>query len=200
MTELELYKYITDNNIEWRCEDHEGESDVLIFPRLHEIEDFNNLLHVSILDEGGISIAMLKGYFAIWMKDICERYGINMENVFIKAEGTTISGTNSKFTHTTNRLTYNGAFTNSFLVTANATARSGGTNQVISIGIAKNGVIIDESEGIIRTTTSNVEHGGSTQAVLEMVANDYVELFVKNTSSTAIRITDFNFNVIKIPV
>ena len=114
--------------------------------------------------------------------------------------GTTTSGTNSKFTHTTNRLTYNGAFTNSFLVTLNATARSGGTNQSISIGVAKNGTIVADSEGIIRTATSNVEHGGSTQTVVELVANDYVELFVRNTSSTDIRITDFNFNVIKIPV
>ena len=126
--------------------------------------------------------------------------GVPNTNVFIKATGTTTSGTNSKFTHTTNRLTYNGAFTNSFLVTVNATVRSGGTNQSISIGVAKNGTIIAESEGIIRTATANVEHGGSTQAVLEMVSTDYVELFVKNTSSTDIRVTDFNFNVVKIPV
>jgi len=80
------------------------------------------------------------------------------------------------------------------------TARSAGVNQIISIGVAKNGTIITESEGIIRTTTSNVEHGGSTQAVVELVANDYVELYVRNTSSTDIRVTDFNFNVVKIPV
>jgi len=120
--------------------------------------------------------------------------------VWVKASGTTTSGTNSKFTHTTNRLTYNGAFTNSFLVTINATTRSASANQSISIGVAKNGTIIAESEGIIRTTTSNVEHGGSTQAVLEMVANDYVELFVRNTNSADVRVTDFNFNVVKIPV
>jgi hypothetical protein len=126
--------------------------------------------------------------------------GVSNVNVWVKATGTTTSGTNSKFTHTTNRLTYNGAFTSSFLVTLNATVRSGGTNQLISIGVAKNGTAIAESEGIIRTTTANVEHGGSTQAVVEMVANDYVELYVRNTSSTDIRVTDFNFNVVKIPV
>jgi hypothetical protein len=72
-------------------------------------------------------------------------------------------------------------------VSLNATVRCSTSNQNISIGIAKNGTIIAESEGIIRTATSNVEHGGSTQAVLEMVANDYVELFVRNTGSTDIR-------------
>ncbi len=126
--------------------------------------------------------------------------GVANANVWVKADGTTTSGTNSKFTHTTNRLTYDGAFTNSFLVTLNATVRSAGTSQSISIGVAKNGTIIAESEGIIRTATANVEHGGSTQAVLEMASTDYVELYVRNTSSTDIRVTDFNFNVVKIPV
>jgi hypothetical protein len=148
----------------------------------------------------GISNTSTKGFMYMLNNTTDTAIGVPNTNTFVKATGTTTSGTNSKFTHTTNRLTYNGAFTNSFLVTVNATVRSGGTNQSISIGVAKNGTTIAESEGIIRTATANVEHGGSTQAVLEMVANDYVELFVKNTSSTDIRVTDFNFNVIKIPV
>lgn len=148
----------------------------------------------------GITNTSTKGFMYMLNNATDTTIGVPNTNVFIKATGTTTSGTNSKFTHTTNRLTYNGAFTNSFLVTVNATVRSGGTNQSISIGVAKNGTIITESEGIIRTATANVEHGGSTQAVLEMVANDYVELFVRNTSSTDIRVTDFNFNIVKIPV
>ena len=148
----------------------------------------------------GITNTSTKGFMYMLNNTTDTAIGVPNTNVFIKATGTTTSGTNSKFTHTTNRLTYNGAFTNSFLVTVNATVRSGGTNQSVSIGVAKNGTILAESEGIIRTATSNVEHGGSTQAVLEMVSTDYVELFVKNTSSTDIRVTDFNFNVVKIPV
>lgn len=148
----------------------------------------------------GITNTSTKGFMYMLNNGTDTAIGVANVNVWVKATGTTTSGTNSKFTHTTNRLTYNGAFTNSFLVTLNATARSGGTNQVISIGVAKNGTIISESESIIRTTTSNVEHSGSTQAVLEMVSTDYVELFVRNTSSTDIRVTDFNFNVVKIPV
>ena len=148
----------------------------------------------------GITNTSTKGFMYMLNNTTDTAIGVPNVNTWVKATGTTTSGTNSKFTHTTNRLTYNGAFTNSFLVTLNATARSGGTNQSISIGVAKNGTIVADSEGIIRTTTSNVEHGGSTQTVVELVANDYVELFVRNTSSTDIRIADFNFNVIKIPV
>jgi hypothetical protein len=148
----------------------------------------------------GLTNTSTKGFMYMLNNTTDTAIGVSNVNVWVKASGTTTSGTNSKFTHTTNRLTYNGAFTNSFLVTLNATVRSAGTNQSISIGVAKNGTIITESEGIVRTATSNVEHGGSTQAVLEMAANDYVELFVRNTSSTDIRVTDFNFNVVKIPV
>lgn len=148
----------------------------------------------------GLTNTSTKGFMYMLNNTTDTTIGVANANVWVKANGTTTAGTNSKFTHTTNRLTYNGAFTNSFLVSVNATVRSGGTSQSISIGVAKNGTIIAESEGIIRTATANVEHGGSTQAVVEMVANDYVELFVRNTSSTDIRVTDFNFNVVKIPV
>lgn len=148
----------------------------------------------------GITNTSTKGFMYMLNNATNTTIGVANVNVWVKADGTTTSGTNSKFTHTTNRLTYNGAFTNSFLITINATVRSATSNQSISIGVAKNGVIISESEGIIRTATSNVEHGGSTQAVLEMVANDYVELFVRNTNSADVRVTDFNFNVVKIPV
>jgi hypothetical protein len=148
----------------------------------------------------GITNTSTKGFMYMLNNTTDTSIGVANANVWVKATGTTTSGTNSKFTHTTNRLTYNGAFTNSFLVTLNATVRSAGTSQSISIGVAKNGTIITESEGIVRTATANVEHGGSTQAVLELVANDYVELYVRNTSSTDIRVTDFNFNVVKIPV
>lgn len=148
----------------------------------------------------GITNTSTKGFMYMLNNTTDTAIGVSNVNVWVKATGTTTTGTNSKFTHTTNRLTYNGAFTNSFLVTVNATVRSAGTNQLISIGVAKNGTTFAESEGIIRTTTANVEHGGSTQAVVEMVANDYVELYVRNTSSTDIRVTDFNFNVVKIPV
>ena len=148
----------------------------------------------------GVTNTSTKGFMYMLNNTTDTAIGVANANVWVKATGTTTSGTNSKFTHTTNRLTYNGAFTNSFLVTLNATVRSAGSNQSISIGVAKNGTTITESEGIIRTATSNVEHGGSTQAVVEMVANDYVELYVRNTSSTDIRVTDFNFNIVKIPV
>jgi hypothetical protein len=121
-------------------------------------------------------------------------------NVWVKALGTTTADTaNSKFNHSNNRLTYTGAFNTSFLVTVNTAVRSGSSNQNISIGVAKNGTILANSEMTIRTATANQEHPGSTQYVIDLVANDYLELFVKNSQSPDVRVSDLNFSIIKIP-
>jgi hypothetical protein len=122
-------------------------------------------------------------------------------NVWVKALGTTTADSNnSKFSHSNNRLTYSGAFNTSFLITVNTAVRSGASNQNISIGIAKNGTILTNSEMTIRTSTSNQEHPGSTQYQIDLITNDYVELFVKNSQSTDIRVSDLNFSVVKILV
>ena len=122
-------------------------------------------------------------------------------NVWVKAGGTTTAGAeNSKFTHASNRLTYNGAFSNSFQVSVNCSVRSGSVSQVISIGIAKNGTILSESEMTVRTDVANQEYPSSTSCHLTMTTNDYVEVFVRNTSSSNMRIADLNVSVIKIPV
>ena len=122
-------------------------------------------------------------------------------NVWVKAAGTTTSGSLSKFTMpSNNRLTYTGAFSQSFMVYVNTAVRSAASNQNISIGVAKNGTILPESEMTIRTSTANQEHPGSTLSVIDMVATDYIELFVKNTGSTDVRVSDLNMNIVKIPV
>ena len=127
--------------------------------------------------------------------------GLSNVNVWVKASGTTTANSgNSKFTHASNRLTYTGAFSTSFQVNVNSNVRSGSPSQVISIGIAKNGTILTESEMTIRTDIANQEYPGSTACQLEMTTNDYVEIFVKNTSSSNMRIADLNVSAIKIPV
>lgn len=83
MTELELYKFINENNIEWCKQDNNGTEDVLIFPSFYEMKAFKNLLPSSIFDGGGIECTMMDGYFCFWMKDICENYGLKLENVFV---------------------------------------------------------------------------------------------------------------------
>jgi len=149
----------------------------------------------------GITNTSTRGFMYMVNNTTDTTIGLTNVNVWVKAAGTTTEGTNnSKFTHTSNRLTYSGAFSTSFLINANANVRSGSPSQVLSIGIAKNGTILPESEMTIRTDIANQEYPGSTQVQIEMVATDYVELYVKCTSTSNMRVSDFNISTIKIPV
>ena len=149
----------------------------------------------------GIQNTTTRGFYYMVNNTTDTPIGVPNVNVWVKALGTTTADSNnSKFTHTNNRLTYTGAFNTSFLVSVNTAVRSGASNQNISIGIAKNGSILPNSEMTIRTSTSNQEHPGSTQYQIDLVTNDYVELFVKNNQSTDVRVSDLNFSLVKILV
>ena len=149
----------------------------------------------------GIANTSTRGFYYMVNNTTDTPIGVPNVNVWVKALGTTTADSNnSKFTHTNNKLTYTGAFNTSFLVSANTAVRSGASNQNISIGIAKNGTILANSEMTIRTSTSNQEHPGSTQYQIDLVTNDYIELFVKNTQQTDVRVSDLNFSVVKILV
>ncbi len=79
MTELDLYKFITDNAIEWHRHDRNGNDDVIIFPYIFQLEEFSKLF--KNYDEG-LDIKLMDGYVCIWMRDLCEYYGVEMNNVF----------------------------------------------------------------------------------------------------------------------
>jgi hypothetical protein len=149
----------------------------------------------------GIANTSTRGFYYMVNNTTDTPIGVPNVNTWVKALGTTTADSNnSKFTHSNNRLTYTGAFNTSFLVSVNTAVRAGASNQNISIGIAKNGSILTNSEMTIRTSTSNQEHPGSTQYQIDLVTNDYVELFVKNSQQTDVRVSDLNFSVVKILV
>ena len=81
MTELELYKYIKNNSIEWRKEINNGIDDIIIFPYIFQLEEFSNLIKC-YYDDGGLEIRLLNGYVGIWMNVVCEYYAIDINNVF----------------------------------------------------------------------------------------------------------------------
>lgn len=122
---------------------------------------------------------------------------------YFKAAGTTTAGvSNSKFAMpASNRLTYTGAFSQSFFVTLNCNVRTSVSTQTINIVIAKNGTRIPESEMTILCAAGSTPSFGGTQAVVELVANDFIELYVRNTSSVNnVIVSDLNMNILKIPV
>jgi hypothetical protein len=81
MTELELYKYINDNDIEWHRHDNDGKQDIIILPYTFQLEGFSKLIENYDPDEG-LEMRLKNGYVGIWMNDLCEYYGIDMDKVF----------------------------------------------------------------------------------------------------------------------
>lgn len=86
MKAIDLYKFINDNVIEWHYVYNDGIEDVLIFPCFFRIEEFGKLLKSYDYDDGGIRCIMKDGYFAFWMRDLCEYYGIELREVFDRTE------------------------------------------------------------------------------------------------------------------
>lgn len=86
MTELELYKFIKYNNIEWHRRENEGVQDIVIMPFIFNLEEFCKLIKGYNVDGGGLLANLLDGYVAIWMSDLCEYFGIDINNVFIGEE------------------------------------------------------------------------------------------------------------------
>jgi hypothetical protein len=83
MTELELYKFINDHDIEWHREDNDGTPDIIIFPFVYHLEHFCEIVKDYDTDDGGLIIRLKNGYVAIWMNDLCEYFGIDINKVFI---------------------------------------------------------------------------------------------------------------------
>ena len=83
MTELQLYKFITENSIEWSRKDNNGTMDVMIFPYTFNMEEFVKLIGKHGPEEG-IECVLANGYFAIWMNDVCNYFDIDPDNVFVE--------------------------------------------------------------------------------------------------------------------
>lgn len=84
MKSLDLYKFITENTIEWHYQENDNINDVIMFVPFFLIQDFKDLLSSSIFDDEGIVCHMKSGYFCFWMQYICDYYAILMEEIFVE--------------------------------------------------------------------------------------------------------------------
>jgi hypothetical protein len=87
MTELELYKFVKDHNLEYHWHTHSlgyhnDIKDVIMFVPIHQLGEFCKLLGQSIMDEDGLECTMKYGYIVFWMDEICEHFDIELSNVF----------------------------------------------------------------------------------------------------------------------
>jgi hypothetical protein len=82
VSELDLYKFITDNNVEYHW-NHDN-TECWMMPSIYLIEDFNKLLPKCLYDEDGVSSVMKDNYFCFEMVNICESCDIEPEKIFEK--------------------------------------------------------------------------------------------------------------------
>lgn len=80
MTELDLYKFVRKNKLEY----HWYDNDVLLLIPFYLLEDFNKMIGYHYFDEDGIQCVMRYDYCCFEMKSICEYFDIDIKNIFEK--------------------------------------------------------------------------------------------------------------------
>lgn len=105
---------------------------------------------------------------------------------YFKALGTTFSSNLSRFTMSANnRLTYTGKKPTSRIVAVAGSIACVSTNQTLRVIVAKNGAIVAKSEQEVRIGANNQAHPFMLQTYIDFVENDFIEVFVRNVSTTA---------------
>jgi len=155
-------------------------------------------ISIATINSSGIQISSIADeiYAQVTMHGNTTATVISTINVPVKVAGTWVVGTNSSFTaSTTGRLTYTGGTTETVAFRASVTLVPVGTNQVLTIQLAKNGTVIPDSR-ITRTVSAGASGNVSVFYNSAMTASDYMEIFVSNgTSTNDITVVDCLFGV-----
>ena len=155
-------------------------------------------INVQTINDSGIKISSIADeiYAQVTMHGNATPTTIDTIDIPVKVAGTWVAGTTASFTaDTTGRLTYNGATTETVSVRASVTLVPVGTNQVLTVYFAKNGIVIPDSR-ISRTVSAGASGNVSLFYNLAMTASDHVEVYVSNgTSINDITVVDCLFGV-----
>jgi hypothetical protein len=159
-------------------------------------------LEALFINNIGITNTSNVGHYYMQNNATVTTIGAGNQNVWFKANGTTIQGLGNSpkwTTAVTNRLTYVGSVTTEFVITivgAVATTVSGAT---LGVGVAENGAIQLESAVSVRTTTLNVPFSFSVQDIIQVSTGDYFEVFIRNETGTQnITLSDVNVIIQKV--
>jgi hypothetical protein len=128
--------------------------------------------------------------------------GTGQQNIWKKAAGTTVVGLGNSpkwDTSVTNRLTYTGSITTEFVITIVGAIASATANITLSIGIAENGVIQNESAISVRCPTASQPFPFSAQDIIQVSTGDYFEVWVRNEGGTNnLTLSDVNVIIQKV--
>ena len=113
---------------------------------------------------------------------------ITVAGTYYKAAGTTTIDTSlHDFSDggVDNRLKYTGTPSRHVNIAAALSMTCGGSNQILGFKLAKNGVVIDNSVARRKIGTGSDIGGIGVHAHVDMVTDDYIELWCTNETSTA---------------
>jgi hypothetical protein len=149
----------------------------------------------SLVAGNGISLTSTDNYVTIDQVGIAEYANVSMhgnstETVIsstatpVKVAGTFVVGDESGYTgDTTGKITHNGDTARHIINAIISMTVASGTNHIVSMYIALNGSIVSTTK-TTTTTSSGLYRSLATFANLQLDDGDYVEIFVRNESTT----------------
>ena len=149
----------------------------------------------SLVAGNGIALTSTDNYVTIDQEGIAEYANVNMhgnstETVIaatatpVKVAGTFTVGDEAGYTgDTTGRITHTGNTARHIINSIVSMTVTSGTNHTVSMYIALNGAVIPSTK-TTTTTSSGLYRSLATFANLELDEGDYVEIFVRNESTT----------------
>jgi hypothetical protein len=82
MTELELYKFVQDKEMDWRGADY---THLYLWIPFYALEEFTKLLGYDYLCEDGEEVSLQYNCVCVDLLDICENFEIDPTNILPKA-------------------------------------------------------------------------------------------------------------------
>jgi hypothetical protein len=149
----------------------------------------------SLVAGNGISLTSTNNYVTIDQVGVAEYANVTMQGnstetvisstaTAVKVAGTFVVGDESGYTgDTTGKITHNGDTARHIINAIISMTVTSGTNHTVSMYIALNGSIVSTTK-TTTTTSSGLYRSLATFANLELDDGDYVEIFVRNESTT----------------
>jgi hypothetical protein len=115
---------------------------------------------------------------------------------FLKALGTTTAIAENNFTHSTNRLTYNGTPDCFAVAMASVSMTCAGVSKIVSLGFAENGAILTPTRIDRKIGTGSDIGAAGVVGTATLSTNDYLELWVANQTDTGTVTYDYAYVIV----
>jgi hypothetical protein len=138
-----------------------------------------------------------RAFSTIYMNNNATATELPVYDTYYKINGTTTALSAKRFTTSSNKITYTGKTPTTATVFAVVGGKAPANSTELSIAIAKNGVIITFPNSSMGSMVNNQGYQIVLETEIDFVTGDFIEIFMKRTSSTgsSIVISDLQFRV-----